>query len=268
MKLFKNSKILEIESSDEYDADLSSNPTFYNMIKKVDLTKWYYTNKKIYYKHNEYGYRSDNLSDIKDSDYILTFGCSYSYGTGLFYEDTYSYKLSKELGLKNINLAIPGSGIKNQQYNTTLFVNNFIQERLPKYVLYQYPNDYRVTLTKHKEDKNFLEIVTQSAKSPDYSKNHYVDKYYLENQGEKYLQDLLIPLYLNNIWKTLGVPVFHYTFSDYFQEYKSKFQNFEIFNILDDSNISIYELARYLSHNGRGFHDKVKEIILNKIKNG
>ena len=160
MKLFKNSKILEIESSDEYDADLSSNPTFYNMIKKVDLTKWYYTNKKIYYKHNEYGYRSDNLSDIKDSDYILTFGCSYSYGTGLFYEDTYSYKLSKELGLKNINLAIPGSGIKNQQYNTTLFVNNFIQERLPKYVLYQYPNDYRVTLTKHKEDNEEIEIFT------------------------------------------------------------------------------------------------------------
>ena len=30
----------------------------------------------------------------------------------------------------------------------------------------------------------------------------------------------------------------------------------------------LYLLARDLSHNGREFHDKVKEIILKKIKNG
>lgn len=258
-------KLLRIYSDCEYDEDIP-NVTYNSLIKKIDKDKWYYTNKKIHYNLNEYGYRSDKLSDISNNDYILTFGCSYSYGTGLFYEDTYSYKLSKELGLKNINLSTPGSGIKVQQYNTTLFVNNFIQERLPKYVLYQYPHDYRVTLAKHLNEKQ-LDITTQSAKSTDYSKNYYIDEYYLKNQGEKYLQDLLIPLYLNNIWKALGVPVFHYTFSDYFQEYKSNHQTFDILEI-KDCHRGLYSKARDLSHNGRDFHNDVKEIILNKIKNG
>ena len=261
-------KLLRIYSRCEYDVDIP-NPTYNSLIKKIDKDKWYYTNKKIHYNHNEYGYRSDKLSDISDNDYILTFGCSYSYGTGLFYEDTYSYKLSKELGLKNINLSTPGSGIKVQQYNTTLFVNNFIQERLPKYVLYQYPHDYRLTLAKHLNDEEELDISTQSAKSTDYCKNYYIDEYYLKNQGEKYLQDLLIPLYLNNIWKSLGVPVFHYTFGDYFQEYKSEHQKFDIVDIEPDSTkLDYYEMARDLSHNGRKFHDKVYKTILNKIKNG
>lgn len=107
MAILKNSsKLLEIPVGDEYDSDINfNNPTFNKLIKHINKDSWYYNNKKIYYKHNEYGYRSDNLSDINDNDYILTFGCSYSYGVGLFYEDTYSYKLANELNLKNINLA-------------------------------------------------------------------------------------------------------------------------------------------------------------------
>ena len=270
--LKNNSKLLEADVKDGYDLDLSHNPTFEKIIKQIDLSKWYYANKKIYYKHNEYGYRSDNLSDIKDSDYILTFGCSYSYGTGLFYEDTYSYKLSKEFGLKNINLAIPGSGIKLQELNTTLFINSFSNIRLPKYVIYQYPHDYRVSLCLSDGEKLNLETQTAGANTDGWEGDGYMNNYYLKNSGEKHLRDFVTPLYLNNIWKSLGVPVFHITFGDYNHEFKSDFQDFEILNIEDDKQHNkdeyLYLLARDLSHNGREFHDKVKETILNKIKNG
>jgi len=273
-RLYKNSKLISnlFSSKTRYDLDIEDeNPTYTKLLKLIDKEKWFYTDKKIPYTHNEFGYRSNEISDIKDNDYVLTFGCSYSYGTGLFYEDTYSYKLSKELGLKNINLSIPGSGLNIQRMNTTLFVNNFLKIRKPKYVIYQYPHDYRVTLSLKIDD--CLEINTRTANTgDDYINEEYIRKYYVENSGEKEIQDLLMPLYLNNIWEVQNIPVFHITFSDYIQEFKSDFQNFKILNIDDidvkSKNDKLYYLARDLSHNGIEFHDKVYKTLLNKIKNG
>lgn len=269
-----NCKIILSYHSNEtvWDIDIDGNDRYQNLLKKIDLDKWYYTNKKIKYSHNEYGYRGDLLSSIDGSDYLLTFGCSYTYGTGLFYEDTYSYKLSKNLNLKNINLSIPGSGIKIQEYNTNLFVNSFTKTRLPKYVIYQYPHDYRVSLSLYRN--NYLDITTETAGLYSYKNEEYIKKYFIENSGEKYLQDLLVPLYLNNIWKAYNVPVFHITFSDYNQEYKSIFQDFEILDIINDTCVncsedeSLYYLARDLSHNGIQYHEKVYNVLLNKINNG
>lgn len=253
-----------------YDVDI--NPKYPKIaytrnFDKLDLDKWFYTNKRIPYQLNEYGYRSDKLSSIDDSDYILTFGCSYSYGTGLFYEDTYSYKLANKLNLKNINLAIPGGGISEMVYNTILFDNNFTNIRLPKYVVYQYPSDYRVTLGKEYSNLDSIQLKTIGVSRNEYTEIDYINDYYIKNSGEKKIKDLLFPLYLNNIWESLGVPVFHITFDDYIQELKSDYQTFDILNIKDDCT-SLYDKARDLSHNGIKFHDKVKEIILNKIKNG
>lgn len=256
----------------DIDIDLRYRKDSYEInFNKLNLDKWFYTNKRIPYQLNEYGYRSDKLSNIDDSDYILTFGCSYSYGIGLFYEDTYSYKLANKLNLKNINLAIPGGGISEMVYNTILFDNNFTNIRLPKYVVYQYPNDYRVTLGKEYPTLDNIELQTIGVSRNEYTQIDYINEYYIKNSGEKKIKDLLFPLYLNNIWESLGVPVFHITFNDYNQELKSDFQDFEILNIRKSTYSQeeyLYYKARDLSHNGREFHDKVKEIILNKIKNG
>ena len=274
----KSDKILRVigppVGTIKYDMDIhDGNLTYQSLLKNINLDKWYYTNKKIPYIHNEYGYRSDNLSLINNNDYLLSFGCSHTYGQGLFYEDTYSYKISKSLNLKNINLGIPASGVRIQQYNTTLFVNSFAKIRLPKYVIYQYPNDYRVTLSTEGDSGrgSTLEVTTIGAADDAYINSEYTQKYYLKNQGEKYLQDLVAPLQLNNIWKALGVPVYHITFNDFPQEYKSDLQDFKILNIRESTYSHeeyLYYKARDLSHNGIEYNDKVKEIILNKIKNG
>lgn len=255
----------------EYDIDIDGIIDFFNdyddKLKKIDLSKWYYNNSKIEYKYNDFGYRSDNLNLIEYNDYVLTFGCSYSFGMGLFYEDTYSYKLAKELNLKNINLSVPGSGIDFHKLNTILFTNFFTKKKLPKMVIYQYPNDYRVRFSEVVDGS--LRLFTDSGVDSDntFDNYQYLSDYWINKKGEKYVQDLTTPLLLNNIWKFLGVPVFHITFDDYIQEYKSNYQEFEIYNIKDEST-SLYELARDLSHNGVEFHNKVYEFILKKYKNG
>ena len=273
-------KVLGVEPGQTvYDIDIyDEHEEYHRLLAKINLDKWYYNNKKIPYTHNEYGYRCDNLSDIKDNDYGLSFGCSHTYGTGLFYEDTYSYKISNELNVKNINLGMPASGIKVQQYNTTLFVNNFASIRLPKYVIYQYPHDYRVSFSNFDFVDDKLELPQRPAEisniginDEEYDKLDYTQKFYLENPGEKHLQDLLVPLYLNNTWASLGVPVYHITFgNDFPQEYKSDYQDFNIQKIKrpDYGNQHLYHMARDLMHEGIEFNDKVKEIILKKIKNG
>ena len=222
----------------EYDIDIEGVIDFFNdydeKLKKINLENWYYKDSKIEYKYNEFGYRSDNLNLIEYKDYILTFGCSYSFGMGLHYEDTYSYTVAKSLDVKNINLSIPGSGIDYHKINTILFTNFFSKKRLPKLVIYQYPNDYRVRFSE--VDKNSVRIFTDSGVDKDcvFDNYQYLSDYWINGKGEKYIQDLITPLILNNIWKFLGVPVIHLTFNDYNQEYKSNYQDFEIYNINDD----------------------------------
>ena len=56
--------------------------------------------------------------------YLVTVGCSQTYGQGVEEEETWSYKLSKELGLKQINLACNGAGHYYIENILTSFIQN------------------------------------------------------------------------------------------------------------------------------------------------
>lgn len=257
--------------------DLESvNSDYYKKVKKLDKSKWYYFEKDIDYIHNEYGYRSDLISDIQSDDYLLTFGCSYSYGYGLFYEDTYSYKLSKKLGLKNINLSVPGTGLGFHIANSTLFLNYLINKniRLPKYVIIQYPSWSRLSFFEKEIQDEQINLLGKTASSSENRNiNAYYKNYWILNAGESFKESMISPIYINNMWKSIGVPIFHIDFGDFNQDkYKSNFQNFSIvdYSTLQDNQYeeNYYELARDLSHNGKEFHNMIFKDILNKIKNG
>ena len=86
----------------------------------------YYYNKKIEYKYNSWGYRTKEFKDLED-DYILIFGCSFTEGIGLYYDDMWATKLSKELKLDVFNIGMGGTGVDFQFYNTTLIHNHIIK---------------------------------------------------------------------------------------------------------------------------------------------
>lgn len=57
-----------------------------------------------------------DLAHIGDlnGDYFITIGCSFTKGSYLAYNDTWSYKLGKLLQMQHINLAFDGSSIEYQ----------------------------------------------------------------------------------------------------------------------------------------------------------
>jgi len=262
------------------DLDLDNiGDEYYDNLKQIDKEKWFYTNKKIDYIHNEYGYRSDLISEIATGDeYILTFGCSYSYGYGLHYEDTYSYKVAKHYNCKNINLSVCGSGIGFHVINSTLFFN-FLKTKpykFPKLVIYQYPSWTRMRKSTLEKTDDGIQLAQNTHNWDTFDKDvtPYYKKYWIMDETEPFTESLFAPIYLNNLWSSYDVPVFHMDWGDFNQKYKSDYQKFNINNYSNFSNQAnngeeygyLYELARDLSHNGRDFNDKVAKQIIEETK--
>ncbi len=67
----------------------------------------------IKYQYNNYGFRTPDNFDLETIGNVYL-GCSHTFGIGLHLEDTWVYKLNKEIGGKNYNIAEPGSGIMTQ----------------------------------------------------------------------------------------------------------------------------------------------------------
>lgn len=252
---------------------------YYDKLSILDKDKWYYKDVDIDYIHNEYGYRGDLISEIDTGDeYIVTFGCSYSYGYGLHYEDTYSYKVSKHYNCKNINLSVWGTGIGFHVNNTTLFLNYLLtnSKKLPKLVIYQYPSWTRMRLSTSRleNNKRLLNQTTVNWDEFDKDVTPFYKKYWILDETEADTESLISPIYLNNLWAGFGVPTFHMDLGDFKQKYKSEYQKFHIYNYsrFTENNTYkqeedyLYELARDLSHNGRGFNDRVAKEIIKETK--
>jgi hypothetical protein len=63
--------------------------------------------KPIQYRLNKYGFRSDEFTEEECRESITFIGCSNTFGVGLRKEDTWTHKVAKYCGLKEINLGIP-----------------------------------------------------------------------------------------------------------------------------------------------------------------
>ena len=232
---------------------------------------WFYYDNRIEYKFNSWGYRSKNFEDLSEN-YLLTFGCSYTEGIGLHYENTWSAKLAKSLGLDLFNLGSGGSGSDFQMYNTILFFNSVLKSgKLPKLVVYQWPTNHRITYAFKNEETNAIEFQPFSGALPEewYPQNSlkYGNWYfysYLENCGELIKNNNLFPMTVDALWKSAGVKVLHWTYSDDFEMInKESFisNNVDLINVIDDSQSK----ARDCSHNGIESQDIVVNHLIKKL---
>jgi hypothetical protein len=85
----------------------------FNECKEKDLSRlkaFGWLDTEITYSFNSYGFRADEFEDASVSS-ILFLGCSYTLGTGIRIEDSFTTIVAKELGLKNYNLGVGGGGV-------------------------------------------------------------------------------------------------------------------------------------------------------------
>jgi hypothetical protein len=257
-----------------FNFNSTDNEIIFNENKKKLGEEWYYYNKKIEYKYNSWGYRTKEFKDLED-DYILIFGCSFTEGIGLYYDDMWATKLSKELKLDVFNIGMGGTGVDFQFYNTTLIHNHIIKNnKPPKLVIYQWPFEHRTTysfkkILRNNENLTGRELIGLSPFSiSNQSENvHYFEKWYMhsfiENEGELIKQSNIYPMVCNNIWKSMGIDVINWTWENDFTMKKNElFSNdIELFNIIDTTNYA----ARDYIHNGHLSQNIIVDFLLNKI---
>ena len=97
---------------------------------------WEYRTKRVFYNRNSLGHRCKELDDL-DSDFILFIGCSLTEGVGVALEDSFTYKLSQQLGLDYYNLGLAGSGADLLCENLSKWFSSI--KKIPKLVVIQWP---------------------------------------------------------------------------------------------------------------------------------
>ncbi len=130
----------------------------------------YYKENLIEYSFNNYGFRTPD--DFNDTDVGNVFlGCSHTEGVGLHLENTWSYKLNKEVGGKFWNLAQGGCGIQTDYrlllaWKDTLKIKNIFHYTVP-WPRYEFFNEKEmIYLTPHNKNikpykwKFFVDILS------------------------------------------------------------------------------------------------------------
>lgn len=77
---------------------------------KETLVDWSWANRPISYTLNSHGYRMSEFKDVDWDNYVVSLGCSFTVGVGLPVEETYSYRISKLLGMDLVNAGVMGGG--------------------------------------------------------------------------------------------------------------------------------------------------------------
>ena len=103
--IYLHNKILKWEGMDDKEL-FEKNCKKYSDNKSLK----YYKENPIEYSFNNYGFRTpDDFNDINEGNVFL--GCSDTMGVGHLLENTWPYKVNKEVGGKFWNLSQGGSGI-------------------------------------------------------------------------------------------------------------------------------------------------------------
>jgi hypothetical protein len=127
-----------LDSEQRYRAN-SNDP-----VQRERLAQWGWLDRKIEYEINSWGFRSAGCREVEDIDgpSVVTLGCSFTYGTGLPYESTWPYLVSKQLGLDLVNLGTPGHGL---ELNSHWLLTQGHRIKDPQFVIVLIPPPGRMT---------------------------------------------------------------------------------------------------------------------------
>jgi hypothetical protein len=233
-------------------------------INKVIVNKYteYYSPDLYNYEYNNYGYRSIDFSEDID---ILTVGCSFTFGSGLPFEYTWSQQLQKKIPNKKVaNLSWPG--LSAQRLISYLF-RYFKHVGNPKMIICNFPNFHRFLFLEKESEKvigyyrgihNYKTMKKKEkteilSSAPPEKWGHFVNYEYIY-MLEQYCESNNIKL----VWSFWDLDLSdHHDDHEIFQRIgfesssqflKSKFKNF----YTDQDNIHFDNMIRNLSFDKKG----------------
>lgn len=107
-----------------------------------------YREHPISYVHNNLGFRSyENFQEGDEGNLFL--GCSHTFGESLYLEDTWGYKVNKQIGGKFLNLGIPGTSMETGARLLLTYLKYFKVRNVFVY----YPHIYRYEFLSDETEK-------------------------------------------------------------------------------------------------------------------
>jgi hypothetical protein len=108
--------------------------------QRHQLEKHGWLNKKIKYQFDNFGFRKKIKNNFGKN--ILFLGCSFTFGVGINYEDSFTNIVADALEMNNVNWSIPGSS------NDTAFrlCKQYLDKQTPSMVIVLSPIPYRLEL--------------------------------------------------------------------------------------------------------------------------
>ena len=214
--------------------------------------------KEIIYNTYEYGFRTPLTSEPS----AVFLGCSNTFGTGLNFEQTFSYKVSKSLGLPCVNLGIPGASL-DHSYR---ILKTFLPVLNPKYIFCLAPESTRGELTVdpiiHANHKQYADIQKTIIKS-----------FNINTGTRKKLVDPLLNLI--RLLQRYVNPTLEYQLSNYNRNLDAikwvsrdyKFYHIPMYYYFSFIPLEMEKFgrARDLAHFGEGWHDIITKDFLKKL---
>ena len=126
---------------------------------KEESKDWKYrslSKNPIYFTTNSMGYRTHEFDFDNDTEYMLTLGCSNTYGLYLHEEERYSNLIEQQTGIKTYNLGICGGSANIVMMNLSKLLYSGV--KLPKVVIIQWPEYMRINLPYTEPDSGIYSI--------------------------------------------------------------------------------------------------------------
>jgi hypothetical protein len=230
--------------------DSTDNEEDYNS-RCQTIPNWYWKDKEIVYKFNNWGHRSKYIDELNTNNFMLAFGCSYTAGIGIREHDIWASKVAKKLKMDLYNAALGASGCDVQAYNTMHWISNKFPK--PKLVVVQWPSHER---------KTFVEQKGTEFRGEDKANNSDMDgkwyrRRYIMDEGEMIYSNRLWYEYLNTAWAIQGVPVLNFSWESNHE--KILLGHYKLWPVRCKNGS---KQARDCQHDGPEWHTETAEKIL------
>ena len=239
-----------------HSANIPARPALANHTLTTHAEPAEYDDGTIEYKFNSLGYRTREITDYLDDNFIMGLGCSFTEGVGLCESDTWLAKMAKMLSLDHINLAVCGSGIDLALAITTRYLSqNF---PLPRLVVVQHSERNR----RRQCELTAEGISSKASQPPNDFRDHLA-------QTCRHMQVDITDMYytaqtsdaITMLWNQVNVPVLHWTFGTDGENYLAAHQVHEYPATMCPDVELHTDLARDQSHNGPCQHQAVAKYM-------